>query len=163
MSVSSGTIRGLHYQRDPFAQGKLVRVLKGRIFDVAVDIRVGSATFGQWVGVELGSDDGRQIWIPRGFAHGYCTLEPLTEVLYKTDAYYNPAAEAGIRWNDPDIGIDWPRCSRTAILSPKDQTQPLIAAIPSAELAKLDPTKTDDYDLRLANSHNRPTVEYNST
>ena len=127
VSVSAGTIRGLHYQTGEYAQGKLVRVLKGRIFDVAVDIRIGSSTFGHWVGVELDAASGQQLWVPRGFAHGYCTMEADTEVMYKVDQYYNPAAEAGIRWDDPDLAISWPEIAGQPILSPKDADLPSLA------------------------------------
>ena len=147
MSISTGTIRGLHFQTAPFAQGKLLRVLKGRIFDVAVDIRTGSETYGQWVGVELDSTGGQQIWIPQGFAHGYCTLESDTEVLYKADAYYNPGAEAGLRWDDPDIGIDWPRLESVPTISSKDQTLPAFATLQPVNITKVDRRRSDSYHL----------------
>lgn len=107
-SVSKkGVLRGLHYQLPPFAQGKLVRVVKGRAFDVAVDIRKNSPSFGQWVGVELSGDNHRQFWIPEGFAHGFVALEDDTHFLYKTTNYYHKDSERSIIWNDPDLGIDW--------------------------------------------------------
>lgn len=115
-----GTVRGLHYQTPPFAQTKLVRVARGAIFDVAVDIRSGSPTFGQWVGVELSSDNGMQLLVPAGFAHGFCTLIPDTEVIYKVDAYYSQPCDRSIFWNDRDIGIDWPIAPDQAVLSDKD-------------------------------------------
>jgi dTDP-4-dehydrorhamnose 3,5-epimerase len=108
MSAQPGTIRGLHFQRAPTAQGKLVRCLRGAIFDAAVDIRPGSATFGQWLGVTLTPENGEQFWIPEGFAHGYCTLTANTEVFYKVTAPYSPADEGGLLFCDPNVGIDWP-------------------------------------------------------
>lgn len=118
-SVShAGVLRGLHYQAAPAAQGKLVRVLRGEIFDVAVDIRPNSSTFGQWEGFVLTAENHRQLWIPAGFAHGFLALSDC-EVLYKTDAYYAPALEHSIRWDDPEIGIAWPLVG-PPILSPKD-------------------------------------------
>lgn len=104
----AGVLRGLHYQLPPHAQGKLVRVVKGRAFDVAVDIRRGSANFGQWFGVELDAVNRRQIWIPEGFAHGFLALEDDTQVLYKTTDVYAAPCEGGIRWDDPDLAIRWP-------------------------------------------------------
>ena len=124
VSYKAGTIRGLHFQVAPHAQGKLVRVTRGRIYDVAVDIRPESATFGQWVGKELAATSGEQLWVPAGFAHGYCTLEPQTEVIYKVDEYYAPAAECGIRWDDPHLDIDWPVRGSVNAISPKDRVLP---------------------------------------
>jgi dTDP-4-dehydrorhamnose 3,5-epimerase len=126
-SSRKGTLRGLHYQAPPFAQGKLVRVVRGRIFDVAVDIRGSSPHFGKWVGAELSAENRRQIWIPTGFAHGFCTLEDDTEVIYKVNAYYSQAHDRGLMWNDPAIGIDWPVAEAEAILSDKDRTHPRLA------------------------------------
>lgn len=120
-----GVLRGLHFQRAPFAQGKLVRVTAGSAFDVAVDIRVGSATFGRWVGETLSADNKRQLWIPAGFAHGFLALEDGTEFLYKTTALYDRASEGSIRWDDPAIGIDWPFTD--VLLAPKDAAAPLLA------------------------------------
>lgn len=114
------TLRGLHYQEPPFAQAKLVRVLRGRILDVAVDIRAGSPTFGRWVGLELSADAFNQLLVPVGFAHGFLTLEPDTEVFYKVTAPYSPAHDRSIRYDDPDIGIDWPLGDRSPVLSAKD-------------------------------------------
>jgi dTDP-4-dehydrorhamnose 3,5-epimerase len=152
-SDAAGTIRGLHYQSVPFAQGKLLRVARGRIFDVAVDLRPGSDTLGQWVGKELDCRTGEQIWIPAGFAHGYCTLEPQTEVVYKVDAYYHPAAEGGIRWDDPDLGIDWPALAADPVVSPKDQALPAFADWLLEAVDRLDQVGLDDYDELKKTKH----------
>ena len=127
-SAEKGVLRGLHFQRPPSAQGKLVRVARGAILDVVVDIRRGSPTYGQAEAVELSAANWLQLWVPRGFAHGYLTLEPDTEVLYKTDAYYDRVADGGILWNDSTLGIDWPVAA--PILSEKDRTAPRLADIP---------------------------------
>ena len=127
LSREAGVVRGLHFQRPPWAQGKLVRVVRGAILDIAVDLREGSATFGRHVAMELSAANWRQLWVPRGFAHGFATLEPDTEVLYKVDAYYDRDADAGILWNDPALGIDWPAAD--PILSAKDRTAPRLAEI----------------------------------
>lgn len=122
------TLRGLHFQRPPHAQAKLVRCLRGRIFDVAVDLRRGSPTLGHWVGAELDAASGRQLFVPAGFAHGFLTLEPDTEVFYKVDDFYSAECDAGIRWDDPAIGIDWGLPAGVApVLSPKDATLPGLA------------------------------------
>ena len=122
-----GVLRGLHYQLTPHAQGKLVRVVQGEVFDVAVDIRKGSPTFGQWVAEILTAENKKQLWIPEGFAHGFVTLTDTAEFLYKTTSYYAPESERCINWNDPEIGIDWPL--QDVVLSSKDQQgQPLRAA-----------------------------------
>ena len=131
LSRQVGTVRGLHFQTPPFAQAKLVRVVRGRVFDVAVDLRRLSPTYGQWVGAELSSEDGRMIWIPAGFAHGFCTLEPHTEIVYLVDAPYSAANNAGLRWNDPAIGIDWPVDDNAVILSLADRDAPGISALES--------------------------------
>ncbi len=131
LSVNAGTVRGLHFQRPPSAQAKLVMVLQGRILDVAVDIRRASPTFGQHVAVELSAAEGNQLYIPRGFAHGFCTLEPGTQVMYKVDAFYAPEADAGIFWADPDLAINWPVRVDQAHLSPKDLGLPRLKDIES--------------------------------
>jgi len=123
-------LRGLHFQVPPLSQTKLVRVTRGRIFDVAVDLRKGSPTYGRWVGAEVSADNWRQILVPRGFAHGLLTLEPRTEVLYKVDGYYDAEADAGVIWNDPEIGVDWP-LEGFPQLSAKDATLPRLADFPS--------------------------------
>lgn len=130
LSAEKGTIRGLHFQIPPFAQDKLVRVTRGKIFDVAVDIRVGSPTFGQHVSAILSANDWSQIFIPVGFAHGLATLEPDTEVLYKTSNFYAADCDKGILWNDPDLGVEWPIPVEDAILSAKDQVHPRLADSP---------------------------------
>ncbi len=124
LSAEAGTIRGLHYQLNPFAQTKLVRVISGSIYDVVVDIRLGSPTYGHWEAFILNDDNKRQVLVPHGFAHGFCTLEPNTQVVYKVDNYYSPTHDRGIRWNDPELGIDWP--TQQPILSQKDQEHPSL-------------------------------------
>lgn len=116
---SKGVLRGLHYQLPPHAQGKLVRVVQGEVFDVAVDIRKSSPTFGLWVGRTLSAENKKQFWIPEGFAHGFLTLTETAEFLYKTTNYYGPSSERSIRWNDPDIGVRWPDGTRPCV-SDKD-------------------------------------------
>lgn len=123
---SKGVLRGLHYQLPPHAQGKLVRVVRGAVWDVAVDIRQNSATFGQWVGQELTEDNHKQFWIPPGFAHGFVVLSDSADFLYKTTNYYAPQSDRGLLWNDPDIGIAWPDLGMEFLLSDKDQKQPLL-------------------------------------
>lgn len=124
LSLKAFTLRGLHFQRAPFVQSKLVRVLAGKIFDVAVDLRQDSPTFGKWHGVTLAADDGQQIYIGPGFAHGFMSLEANTLVAYKVDAPYAPNHEGGICWNDGDIGIKWPRLDNSVTLSERDKMLP---------------------------------------
>ena len=121
---SKNVLRGLHYQLEPYAQGKLVKVVTGRIFDVAVDIRKGSPTFGKWVSAELSEENKQMLWIPPGFAHGFLSLEDNTNVLYKSTNEYNKESEGGILWNDPEIDIKWPVSN--PILSEKDKKHPLL-------------------------------------
>ena len=126
MSTQVGVVRGLHFQIGSAAQGKLVRVVRGAIFDVAVDIRSGSPTFGQHVARKLSAENWEQLWVPVGFAHGYCTLEPDTEVIYKVTAFYDPVSERGIQFDDPALGIAWPVDRHKARLSAKDlENKPL--------------------------------------
>ncbi|APG89212.1 dTDP-rhamnose 3,5-epimerase RmlC (plasmid) [Sinorhizobium americanum CCGM7] len=126
-SAEAGTLRGLHYQLPPRAQAKLVRVVRGRVFDVAVDIRRGSPTFAQWVGLELSAENWNQILVPVGFAHGFVTLEPETEVLYKVSEHYSAEHDRAIRFDDPQICVNWPVPSGRLLLSPKDRNAPLLA------------------------------------
>lgn len=130
VSALRGTVRGLHLQTRPHAQGKLVRVLRGAILDVAVDVRPGSATYGRHVALELAARDWRQLWIPPGFLHGFCTLVDETEVAYKVTDYYSAEASARIRWNDPDLGIVWPVGEAEARLSDADRAAPLMRDMP---------------------------------
>lgn len=127
LSAEAGVIRGLHYQLSPKAQTKLVRVTSGAIYDVIVDIRKDSPTFGEWIGVILSEHNKRQLLVPKGFAHGFCTLVPYTQVIYKVDEYYSPEHDCGILWNDSNLNIDWP--TSNAILSDKDKKHPLFNEI----------------------------------
>ena len=127
LSAAVGVVRGLHWQTPPFAQDKLVRVVRGAVRDVAVDIRRGSPTFGRHVAVELSRDNWRQLLVPVGFAHGYVTLEPDTEVQYKVTRHYDPASERGIRWDDPVLSIDWGIAAADATLSDRDRKHPALA------------------------------------
>ncbi len=129
LSVDQGTVRGLHFQTPPYAQDKLVRVVRGAIFDVAVDLRKGSPTLGQHVSAVISADEWNQILVPSDFAHGFCTLEPDTEVIYKVTNYYAPAHDKGCLWNDPDLGIDWPVDAVAAIVSDKDQSFPKLSEL----------------------------------
>jgi dTDP-4-dehydrorhamnose 3,5-epimerase len=122
-----GILRGLHFQRPPHAQGKLVRVVAGSVFDVAVDIRRESPNYGRWVGYELSASNHRQLWIPPGFAHGFLVLSETADFLYKTSDYYAPSAEGCVRWDDPAIGIDWPALPVAPTLAPRDRDAPLLA------------------------------------
>lgn len=130
-SAERGTVRGLHFQTPPFAQAKLVRVVKGAIFDVAVDIRKGSPTYGRHVSAVISAEEWNQILIPIGFAHGLATLEPDTEVLYKVSNFYSPEHDKGLLWNDPDLGIDWPIDEGEAVVSAKDRQQPRLRDLPA--------------------------------
>ncbi len=130
LSARAGTLRGIHYQTDPFAQGKLVRCTSGAIFDVAVDLRHGSRSFGEWIAVELSPALANQLWIPAGFGHAFCTLQPDSTVAYKVTAYYSGPNDGGTAWNDPAIGIDWPAVLDPDTLSAKDRVQPLLADLP---------------------------------
>lgn len=121
-SAPAGTVRGLHFQAPPFAQAKLVRVVRGAVIDVAVDARKGSATYGKWVRAELSAENGVQIFVPRGFLHGFATLQPDTEILYKVDAPYSKESDGAVLWNDPELAIDWGIDPATATLSEKDAT-----------------------------------------
>jgi len=131
LSVDRSVVRGLHFQIPPHAQDKLIRVIRGSIFDVAVDIRVGSPTFGKHVTALLNADNWSQLWVPKGFAHGFCTLEPNTEVVYKVTDYYAPECDRGLRWDDPQLGIAWPVTSKDASLSAKDKVHPLLSGLPA--------------------------------
>lgn len=130
LNVRAGTIRGLHFQTLPAAQGKLVRCLAGRLVDVAVDLRSDSPTFGRWVTVTLAPDRNNQLWVPPGFGHGFCTLEPKSIISYRVTSYYSPDHDKGVAWDDPDIGIEWPDIADPDTLSPKDRTQPRLAELP---------------------------------
>lgn len=123
-SAEAGTVRGLHYQRPPAAQGKLVRVARGAILDVAVDVRRGSPDYGRWVAETLSAENGVQLWVPRGFLHGFVTLEPDTDVIYKVDAYYAPDCDGAVRFDDPDLAVDWGIDPSRAVLSDKDAAAP---------------------------------------
>jgi dTDP-4-dehydrorhamnose 3,5-epimerase len=130
-SAAKGTVRGLHFQTAPFAQAKLVRVVRGAILDVAVDIRAGSPSYGKHVAATISADNWNQIFIPEGFAHGLMTLTPDTEVLYKVSGYYSAAHDKGLLWNDPALGISWPIATEEALLSEKDKIQPRLADLPA--------------------------------
>jgi len=131
LSVRSGTIRGIHFQSHPAAQAKLVRCIAGKLFDVAVDLRSGSSTYGRWVSVELTPEQNNQLWIPVGFGHGFCTLEPNTVVQYRVTSYYSADADKGVAWDDPTIGIEWPREADPDTLSAKDREQPKLVDLPA--------------------------------
>ena len=130
VSKSAGTLRGMHYQRQPHAQAKLVRALKGAIWDAVVDLRHGSPTFGKWEGFELSDENRKQLLVPAGFAHGYITLTDDTEVLYKVDDFYAPGTEGGLVWNDPDLAITWPLPAGGAVVLPRDAALPRFADLP---------------------------------
>lgn len=130
LSRPVGTVRGLHFQTPPHAQAKLVRVLRGAILDVVVDLRASSPTFGKHCAVELRGEDDRQFFVPEGFAHGFCTLLPDTEISYKVTDLYAPDCDRGLAWDDPDLGIDWPVAPEAALLSDKDRRQPRLRDLP---------------------------------
>jgi dTDP-4-dehydrorhamnose 3,5-epimerase len=131
LSAAKGTLRGLHFQAPPTAQGKLVRVVRGAVFDVAVDIRLSSPSYGQYISAVLSADNWHQLWIPAGFAHGFCTIEPDTEVIYKVTDFYSAADDRGIAWNDPDIAIKWPVGPAEVVLSDKDRQLPGLSECPA--------------------------------
>ena len=131
-NAETGTVRGLHFQMAPHPQTKLVRCLRGAILDVAVDVRPGSPTFGEWVSATLSAEGGEQLLVPRGFAHGFCTLTDNCEIAYKVDGLYAPQTEGGVLWNDPDLAIDWPVMADRAILSDKDKVLPRLKDMPQA-------------------------------
>ena len=126
LSLQAGTVRGLHFQLDPMAQGKLVRCVAGALLDVAVDIRKGSPTFGHHFAIELSAENGKQLWVPPGFAHGFCTLVAGTVISYKVTQYYSAEHDRGLLWNDPALGIRWPVSEQDAMLSDKDRRQPRL-------------------------------------
>ena len=132
-----GTLRGLHYQIDPFPQGKLIKCIHGKIYDVAVDLRIGSETFGSWAGIELSSENNIQFWIPRGFAHGFLTLSEEADVFYKVDEYWDKSSERSLNWNDNKLNIDWPKnyIKPTEIeLSTKDKNAPFLDQLGKGDL-----------------------------
>lgn len=129
LSGETGVLRGLHFQTPPYAQDKLVRVVSGSILDVAVDLRKDSPTFGKYVSAKISADEWNQILVPIGFAHGIVTLEPMTQLIYKVTNFYSPENDKGIRWNDPDLGIDWPFTAEELTLSDKDKNQPFLKDI----------------------------------
>ncbi len=131
LSAAAGTIRGLHFQCDPQAQGKLVRCTSGALFDVAVDIRPASPTYGQWISETLTPENGKQLWIPRGFAHGFCALEPQTVISYKVTQYYSAECDRGLAWDDPVLAVTWPEIADPQTLSTKDRNQPRLADLPN--------------------------------
>ena len=131
LSVRAGTIRGIHFQSHPEAQGKLVRCLAGRLFDVAVDLRRDSPTYGRWASVVLSPEESNQLWVPVGFGHGFCTLEPNSIISYRVTRYYSAQDDKGVAWDDPDISIDWPSIADRETLSAKDRKQASLAELPA--------------------------------
>lgn len=131
LSATKGTVRGLHFQRPPFAQDKLIRVVRGAVLDVAVDMRRSSPTFGRFVALELSAENWKQLFVPKGFAHGFCTLTPDVEIFYKVTAHYSPDHDAGFAWDDPDVGVAWPVAPEDAILSHKDSHLPRLLDLPA--------------------------------
>lgn len=130
LSARRGTIRGFHFQTHPAGQGKLVRCLNGKLFDVAVDLRTGSPSYGQYASVVLSQEEANQLWVPVGFAHGFCTLEPDTIISYRVTGYYSPQNDKGVAWDDPDIAVDWPEIADPDSLSAKDRVQPGLRDLP---------------------------------
>lgn len=130
LSLNAGTIRGIHFQSPPRAQGKLVRCLAGRLTDFVIDLRHGSPTFGEWLSVILSPEPNNQLWIPVGFGHAFCTLEPGTVISYKVTDYYSPDHDKGVAWDDPQLAIEWPDIADPSTLSPKDRNQPRLSALP---------------------------------
>ena len=131
LSVRPGTIRGIHFQSHPAAQAKLVRCLAGKLLDVAVDLRRGSPTYGRWVSVILTPEENNQLWIPIGFGHAFCSLEPNSVINYRVTAYYSPENDKGVAWDDPDIAVDWPQIADPETLSAKDRKQPSLGELPA--------------------------------
>jgi len=131
LSLRAGTLRGIHFQSPPAAQGKLVRCLAGRLVDIAVDLRVDSPTHGCWISSVLSTAQNNQLWIPAGFGHAFCTLEPNTVISYRVTSYYSPENDKGVAWDDPDIAIEWPDIADPDTLSAKDREQPKLADLPS--------------------------------
>jgi len=130
LSVRRGTVRGIHFQTPLAAQGKLVRCLAGKLLDVAVDLRCGSPDYGKWISVVLSPEDNNQLWIPVGFGHAFCTLEPNSIISYRVTNYYSPENDKGVAWDDPEIAIKWPDVADPESLSQKDRNQPLLAELP---------------------------------
>lgn len=131
LSVRSGTIRGIHFQSNPAAQGKLVRCLAGKLLDVAIDLRSGSPTYGRWVSAVLSPEENNQLWVPVGFGHAFCTLEPNSVIGYRVTSYYSPENDKGLAWDDPDVAIDWPDIAEPETLSAKDRKQPRLSELPA--------------------------------
>ena len=131
LSVKTGTVRGIHFQSHPAAQGKLVRCLAGRLLDVAVDLRADSPAFGRWISVVLSPEHNNQLWVPVGFGHGFCTLEPNTVISYRVTSYYSPEYDKGVAWDDRDIAVEWPDLADSETLSEKDRNQPKLAELPA--------------------------------
>jgi dTDP-4-dehydrorhamnose 3,5-epimerase len=130
LSIRAGTIRGLHFQTNPCAQGKLVRCLAGKLLDVAVDLRADSLSYGRWISLVLTPEENNQLWVPAGFGHGFCTLEPNSVISYRVTSYYSPDHDKGVAWDDPDIAIDWPAVADADTLSDKDGRQPNLSELP---------------------------------
>jgi|SRR6476469_1094762 len=131
LSLKAGTIRGIHFQSNPMAQGKLVRCLAGRLLDVAVDLRHDSQTYGRWLSVTLSPEDNNQLWVPEGFGHAFCSLEPNSIISYRVTNYYSRDHDKGVAWDDPEIGVQWPDIADSGTLSAKDRAQPKLADLPS--------------------------------